>query len=664
MWFHRARTNFNTFDLYYAESSDGIFWDNFTKLLFTNETTWDQYSQTAPSVIYDSNENKYKMWYSGSGYFNSDPQRWRIGYAFSSDGITWTKNANPVLDADQEWEDKNNLAGVSNPHVLKISNKYHLWYHSKGKIGYALSNDEITWTKHSEPILSPLVGTYYSKSVWDPYVVYDNNQYYLFFSAIGSSVNLGVASDISLPDVIIPTQTPTPTLTPTPTIPKDSPIVILPGLGASWNTKDMVSCGLSSSAKWVQTPYYASVYDRLFKTLENNAHMTRDKNLFIYYYDWRKPLDEQVILFRKYLDDISKKTNSKVRLIGHSMGGLLIRGYLSDYPGDDRVYKAMTVGTPHTGTVLAYPLWANGDIWFTELGVKIPITLLLNYCRLVKTTLNLTGISKGFVTIDVPTYKLLSQKETIQSLAPSIESLLPVFNYLQKNGNLIDSTSLISQNNWLKNHLIDNNRIKMITDTISGNNRNTLKVLSVKPPSKKDLKNKNWVDGVPIAKEFDKQGDGTILNLSSILPNINNMTIEGDHIQIIYSDEALNKILEFLDLEDTPIYQKEPVPIAEAETAIVLMSDKNAEIRATNMDKNTINSQENLLSLFNPQTGNYKIQIKGDQNDQTVLQTALLNKVSDTEVDTYSVKLKKNVWMNYLLIYTPNNPNKLVLVPY
>ena len=194
------------------------------------------------------------------------------------------------------------------------------------------------------------------------------------------------------------------------------------------------------------------------------------------------------------VDYYKSQSPEEIVLIGHSMGGLLIRGYLSDYPGDDRVYKAMTVGTPHTGTVLAYPLWANGDIWFTELGVKIPITLLLNYCRLVKTTLNLTGISKGFVTIDVPTYKLLSQKETIQSLAPSIESLLPVFNYLQKNGNLIDSTSLISQNNWLKNHLIDNNRIKMITDTISGNNRNTLKVLSVKPPSKKDLKNKNWVD--------------------------------------------------------------------------------------------------------------------------------------------------------------------------
>src|SRR3990167_3495414 len=158
---------------------------------------------------------KYKMWYTGSGYFNNEPRMWRIGFAYSNDGITWTKNVEPVLNADQYWEDKRELTGVANPHVLKISDKYHLWYHSNEKIGYAASSDSgVTWNKYIDPILSAKSGTYYSSSVWDPYVVYHDNKFYLFFSAFSSSSkHIGVATDTSLPEVEKPTETPTPTPT-------------------------------------------------------------------------------------------------------------------------------------------------------------------------------------------------------------------------------------------------------------------------------------------------------------------------------------------------------------------------------------------------------------------------------------------------------------------
>ncbi len=54
--------------------------------------TWDDFLVINPMVILDGVD--YKMWYAGN-----DGTNWRIGYATSSDGITWTKHAsNPVLD--------------------------------------------------------------------------------------------------------------------------------------------------------------------------------------------------------------------------------------------------------------------------------------------------------------------------------------------------------------------------------------------------------------------------------------------------------------------------------------------------------------------------------------------------------------------------------------
>ncbi len=44
--------------------------------------------------------------------------------------------------------------------------------------------------------------------------------------------------------------------------------------------------------------------------------------------------------------------HDKVVLVGHSMGGLIIRRYLADY-GPERVEKAISLGSPHHGTRLA-----------------------------------------------------------------------------------------------------------------------------------------------------------------------------------------------------------------------------------------------------------------------------------------------------------------------
>ena len=46
----------------------------------------------------------------------------------------------------------------------------------------------------------------------------------------------------------------------------------------------------------------------------------------------------------------------RIHVVGHSMGGLIARYYVTRLGGDERVHTLVTLGTPHAGSVLAYAL--------------------------------------------------------------------------------------------------------------------------------------------------------------------------------------------------------------------------------------------------------------------------------------------------------------------
>jgi triacylglycerol lipase len=54
------------------------------------------------------------------------------------------------------------------------------------------------------------------------------------------------------------------------------------------------------------------------------------------------------------IEEVLTETGSnQVDLVGHSMGGLVIRSYLANHPGTTKVRRVVTLGSPHAGSKLA-----------------------------------------------------------------------------------------------------------------------------------------------------------------------------------------------------------------------------------------------------------------------------------------------------------------------
>jgi predicted GH43/DUF377 family glycosyl hydrolase len=158
---------------------------------------WDDAYVSHPSVIYEN--GMYRMWYTGSTGNNI----FRIGYATSPDGLTWTKyGGNPVLDigGGGQWDDQR----AYSPTVLYSNGTYHMWYvgyNGSGsfnfRIGYATSPDGITWAKSpSNPVLDLGGGGEWDDSrVYAPFVRFDGAIFHMWYSGYdGANYRIGYAT--------------------------------------------------------------------------------------------------------------------------------------------------------------------------------------------------------------------------------------------------------------------------------------------------------------------------------------------------------------------------------------------------------------------------------------------------------------------------------------
>jgi hypothetical protein len=164
----------------YASSSDGIHWTRYAGNPIVEGTpgTWDEGGVGAPFVI-KVGPDDYRMWY-------QDRELNGIGYATSANGTEWTKHTSPVLlpGPSGAWDD----TFVADPNVLPDGSTYHMWYSGYNgdviRIGYASSSDGITWNKStSNPLLSAgAPGEWDDFGVGEPNVLFDGALYRMWFS--------------------------------------------------------------------------------------------------------------------------------------------------------------------------------------------------------------------------------------------------------------------------------------------------------------------------------------------------------------------------------------------------------------------------------------------------------------------------------------------------
>lgn len=149
-----------------ASSSDaGITWKviNETALPLGKPGSYDAGLTGSVGVLRDA-KNKYLMYYTAGEKYVRFGERNRgivhVGAAESTDGITWTKRAQPAIKARLDTVDPYE-AVVSKPSVIKLNGVYHMWFsvyamwgHSaptapgdKGKYERAADTDRSNWRK-------------------------------------------------------------------------------------------------------------------------------------------------------------------------------------------------------------------------------------------------------------------------------------------------------------------------------------------------------------------------------------------------------------------------------------------------------------------------------------------------------------------------------------
>ena len=135
-----------------------------------------------PSVV--RTDDGYAMYYAG---FDTPRGTGSIGLATSSDGVTWTRQPEPVLSGTAEWE----AGKLDRPRVARTSAGFVMVY--AGAVltdrGVAISTDGVSWTRDGElPAISqetfPIAGR-----AWDAALIYRDGllEYYLEIGGTGGT---------------------------------------------------------------------------------------------------------------------------------------------------------------------------------------------------------------------------------------------------------------------------------------------------------------------------------------------------------------------------------------------------------------------------------------------------------------------------------------------
>lgn len=373
----------------------------------------------------------------------------------------------------------------------------------------------------------------------------------------------------------------------------DYPIVFIPGLFGSLG--DDVIRGTGDFSFGLAQKVY-----RPFIEILNSMGYIEGEDLFVSYYDWKKSVLEAV---DKYLfldiEKIKRQTGSqKVIIIGHSLGGLLGRTYMT-YFSPSSVDKLIMIGSPNLGAVNAYYFWCGGKLPYS----KVKDSILYNAVKL------------GFI-LYYNFYHNIDSINMLRKIFPIAKDLLPSYGYgnylcLEESDKIkdIDIEDMFVNNsflNLLEEAAINQDNVYII----SGYGKSTNESLMVDIKDKEKIK---WVDGKPLKDFKTNDGDGTVTTFST-LGNLcaNNIVLEGNHTEILYkAKEYLSYILQ------KPILKE--VKVKRIEKAHMILATNCSEINIVTSDHNEVSSKsiniiDDKVQIINLGNDIFWIMVTGDDD--------------------------------------------------
>ncbi len=532
-----ASSNFGNISLWKSTSSDGITYAAGTeKEILKSEKSWEGSNLSCPAVIKEN--NTYYLFYAGSGVSN-----WGIGLATSNDGQNWQRCPNNPF-----------IAPGASGHIIKYNDIFYLFFQSPNGLEVQQTNFlnycNTVWTNR-HVINNPLR---------DPSPIQVGNNLWLYGTLpTDTGLHIGLATNTSIP---LPTY----------------PIVIVPGMFASWNSQAILHNIDVTYDTWKLNPN-VSEYDAIIQTLQNQGR-TQNKDLFIFNYDWRKPLTETVQNLNNFLSNIiwSSNPHQPVQLIGHSLGGVITRLYAQQ--NDTKPIKnIVTAGSPLLGTPQSYKPLAGGEIdrentlmWMAE-----KLIVLLNKS------------------------KIESDKDTITRMLPVLSDLLPTFPYLKNQSGSYIVSSLL--NTTLSNMQI-NPSISQLYIGGTGYQVNAGYVLGSRTVSD-DLLN-TYPDGHP-QSSWAEDGDGVTLLKSSF--NQISPAPTSNHGEIIFEKNNIKTILSSLGIET----QDENIPIGQGTSIFptILTFIQSPAVIEIEHNGTTHKENDGLIWIQNAENGTYTLNVDG-----------------------------------------------------
>jgi hypothetical protein len=174
MWYTGVNDN-DVARIGYAWSLDGQNWNEYAgNPVMSASLSWELGDVGQCEVIKDN--TTFKMWY-GAGSIG-DPRHRKMGYATSSDGINWTKHPDPVMEtgAAGSWSDKAIAVGtvIKEDGTYKMwynGNTGTFGTSNQAEIGYATSSDGISWSKLGRVVRRGDAGQWDAQRIWGAVVV-------------------------------------------------------------------------------------------------------------------------------------------------------------------------------------------------------------------------------------------------------------------------------------------------------------------------------------------------------------------------------------------------------------------------------------------------------------------------------------------------------------